>query len=223
MKINAVVFDMDGLMLDTEWTTYRLSRENAAIMGYDITLDIFKQTVGKRSPDTKLFYKSIFGDEFDFDRLRQMNLDGFLKLVDENGVPKKPGIDELLTYLKDNGIKCAVASSTSKAVAEDLLKRADIYKYFSTGVFGNMVANGKPAPDIFIEAAKQLDTPCCECMCLEDSHNGIRAGHSAGMVTVMVPDMLPPNEEILQKVYAVADDLFGVIEIIEKINNGGKG
>lgn len=219
MKINAVVFDMDGLMLDTEWTTYRLSRENAAKMGYDITLDLFKQTVGKRSPDTKLFYKSIFGDEFDFDRLRRMNLDGFWKFVEENGVPKKPGIDELLAYLQDNGIKCAVASSTSREVAEDLLKRAGIYKYFSAGVFGNMVANGKPAPDIFIEAAKRLGIPCNECMCLEDSHNGIRAGCSAGMVTVMVPDMLPPNEEILQKVYTVADDLFEVIGIIEKINS----
>lgn len=219
MKINAVVFDMDGLMLDTEWTTYRLSRENAAKMGYDITLDLFKKTVGKRSPDTKLFYKSIFGDEFDFDRLRRMNLDGFWKFVEENGVPKKPGIDELLAYLQDNGIKCAVASSTSREVAEDLLKRAGIYKYFSAGVFGNMVANGKPAPDIFIEAAKRLGIPCNECMCLEDSHNGIRAGCSAGMVTVMVPDMLPPNEEILQKVYTVADDLFEVIGIIEKINS----
>lgn len=219
MKINAVVFDMDGLMLDTEWTTYRLSRENAAKMGYDITLDLFKQTVGKRSPDTKLFYKSIFGDEFDFDRLRRMNLDGFWKFVEENGVPKKPGIDELLAYLQDNGIKCAVASSTSREVAEDLLKRAGIYKYFSAGVFGNMVANGKPAPDIFIEAAKRLGIPCNECMCLEDSYNGIRAGCSAGMVTVMVPDMLPPNEEILQKVYTVADDLLEVIGIIEKINS----
>ena len=219
MKINAVVFDMDGLMLDTEWTTYRLSRENAAKMGYDITLDLFKQTVGKRSPDTKLFYKSIFGDEFDFDLLRRMNLDGFWKFVEKNGVPKKPGIDELLAYLQDNGIKCAVASSTSREVAEDLLKRAGIYKYFSAGVFGNMVANGKPAPDIFIEAAKRLGIPCNECMCLEDSHNGIRAGCSAGMVTVMVPDMLPPNEEILQKVYTVADDLFEVIGIIEKINS----
>lgn len=219
MKINAVVFDMDGLMLDTEWTTYRLSRENAAKMGYDITLDLFKQTVGKRSPDTKLFYKSIFGDEFDFDRLRRMNLDGFWKFVEENGVPKKPGIDELLAYLQDNGIKCAVASSTSREIAEDLLKRAGIYKYFSAGVFGNMVANGKPAPDIFIEAAKRLGIPCNECMCLEDSHNGIRAGCSAGMVTVMVPDMLPPNEEILQKVYTVADDLFEVIGIIDKINS----
>lgn len=219
MKINAVVFDMDGLMLDTEWTTYRLSRENAAKMGYDITLDLFKQTVGKRSPDTKLFYKLIFGDEFDFDHLRRMNLDGFWKFVEENGVPKKPGIDELLAYLQDNGIKCAVASSTSREVAEDLLKRAGIYKYFSAGVFGNMVANGKPAPDIFIEAAKRLGIPCNECMCLEDSHNGIRAGCSAGMVTVMVPDMLPPNEEILQKVYTVADDLFEVIGIIEKINS----
>lgn len=219
MKINAVVFDMDGLMLDTEWTTYRLSRENAAKMGYAITLDLFKQTVGKRSPDTKLFYKSIFGDEFDFDRLRRMNLDGFWKFVEENGVPKKPGIDELLAYLQDNGINCAVASSTSREVAEDLLKRAGIYKYFSAGVFGNMVANGKPAPDIFIEAAKRLGIPCNECMCLEDSHNGIRAGCSAGMVTVMVPDMLPPNEEILQKVYTVADDLFEVIGIIEKINS----
>ena len=82
-----------------------------------------------------------------------------------------------------------------------------------------MVANGKPAPDIFIEAAKRLGIPCNECMCLEDSHNGIRAGCSAGMVTVMVPDMLPPNEEILQKVYTVADDLFEVIGIIEKINS----
>ncbi|MCQ4022198.1 MULTISPECIES: HAD family phosphatase [unclassified Ruminococcus] len=220
MRINAVVFDMDGLMLDTEWTTYKLSKENAAKMGYEITLDMFKQTVGKRSPDAKLYYKSVFGDGFDFDRMRQMNLECFRKCIEENGVPKKPGIDKLLTYLKNSGIKCAVASSTSQAVAEDLLKRADIFKYFSAAVFGNMIEHGKPAPDIFIEASSRLNIPCGECMCLEDSHNGIRAGYSAGMVTVMVPDMLPPNDEIIGKAYTVAKDLFEVIEIIDRINNG---
>lgn len=220
MSIKAVVFDMDGLMLDTEWITYKLSRENAAKMGYEITLDIFKQTVGKRSPDSKIYYKSVLGDDFDFDNLRQMNLDCFWDYVDKNGVPKKPGIDQLLAYLKENGIKCAVATSTSKAVAEELLKRAEIYDFFSAAVFGNMVEHGKPAPDIFIAAANLLEVECGECMCLEDSFNGIRAGHSAGMVTVMVPDMLEPDNEMKEKTFAVAKDLVEVIDIIEEINKG---
>lgn len=218
MKIKSVVFDMDGLMFNTEWLTFKLTQKNAAALGYKITLEMFKQTVGKRSPESKIYYKSVLGENFDFDLMRNMNISGFKEYIDKNGVPKKDGIDELLKYLSKNNISCAVATSTSTAVAEDILERAGILKYFSAAVFGDMVDHGKPAPDIFIEAAKRLGTPCHECMCLEDSYNGIRAGHSAGMITIMIPDMIPPNAEILNKVYTVAGNLLSIIDIIERMN-----
>lgn len=217
MNIKAVVFDMDGLMLDTEWLTYELTRINAAKMGYEITSDMYKQTVGKRTPDTKIYYKSVFGDSFDYDVLREKNLESYLKYIEKNGVPKKPGIDALLKHLYKNGIKCAVATSTSEKTAVFELEKAGIYKYFSAAVFGDSIKHGKPAPDIFIEAARRLGVNCGECMCLEDSYNGIKAGCAAGMITVMVPDMLPPTEEIKQMVYAVANNLEDVIGIVEKL------
>lgn len=218
MKIDAVVFDMDGLMLDTERMTYELTQESAAELGYEITLDTFKQVIGKNILDTNIYFKSVLGEEFDFFKVRDMNHSKFLAYIEKNGVPKKPGIDELLEYLQKSNIKCAVASSTSRASAENMLKKAGIFKYFSAAVFGDMVEHGKPAPDIFIKAAQTLGVKCENCICLEDSYNGIRAAHSAGMIGIMVPDMLPPTDEMRQKVFTVADDLFAVIDIIEKIN-----
>lgn len=219
MSVKAVVFDMDGLMLDTEWLTYELTRKNASEMGYEITLDMFKQTVGKRTPDTKIYYKSVLGDNFDYDVLRDKNLEAYFEYIEKSGIPKKPGIDALLNYLSQNGIKCAVATSTREETAVFELKKAGIYKYFSAAVFGDSVKLGKPAPDIFIEAARRLGVSCGECMCLEDSYNGIKAGCAAGMITVMVPDMLPPNEEIEQMVYAVAESLDDVIGIVAELRS----
>lgn len=216
--IEGVIFDMDGLMIDTEYLTYKFFRRHAAEMGYDLTLDIFKPSVGRRTPDSKIYYKSVFGQDFDFDLLRQKNLDDLHKYMKENGVPKKRGIVELLEFLKKSKIKCAVASSTSKPVAEKCLENAGLLDYFEAGIYGNMVENGKPAPDIFIAAAAALGIPCERCLCLEDSYNGIRAGHSAKMVTIMVPDMLPPTKEMQEKCYAIVPDLLKVIDIIRELN-----
>lgn len=216
--VKGVIFDMDGLLLDTERLTYDLCSKAAKRMGFTLSMELFKQTIGLRSPDTKKIYEKEFGEGFEYDRLREQNVKWFWEYIKENGAPVKKGVFELLSFLKDNEIKSAVATSTSRATAQRILDKAGITVYVDGIICGDMVARGKPAPDIFLEAAKLLKLPPEQCMGLEDSYNGILSVHSAGMLPVMVPDLLPPTEKISSLLYAQAEDLEQVIPIIKKHN-----
>lgn len=214
-KIKGVVFDMDGLMIDTERLTYKLYKSVMADMGYDLTLDIFKRTIGLRSADTKLLYKQLFGENLDFDSIKASVLKNFREHTENNGVPIKDGLFELLDYLKSNGIKAAVATSTSGQTAGRLLSLAGIAPYMTAFVFGDMIANGKPAPDIFLKACELLGEQPQFCIGLEDSYNGLKAVHSANMIPVMVPDMLEPTPETEKLIYKKVKNLSEVIDIIK--------
>lgn len=216
--IKGVIFDMDGLLLDTERLTFDLCSRAAEQMGFTLSMELFKTTVGLRSLDTRKIYEKEFGEGFDYDRLREQNLAWFWEYIKEKGAPVKKGVFELLSFLKDNEIKSAVATSTSSATAPRILEKAGITVYVDAVVCGDMVKRGKPEPDIFLEAARRLKLPPEQCMGLEDSINGIFSVHKAGMLPVMVPDLLPPTEEIFPLLYAQAEDLEQVIPIIKKHN-----
>lgn len=216
--IKGVIFDMDGLLLDTERLTFNLCSRAAEQMGFTLSMELFKTTVGLRSLDTRKIYEKEFGESFDYDRLREQNLAWFWEYIKEKGAPVKKGVFELLSFLKDNEIKSAVATSTSSATAPKILEKAGITVYVDAVVCGDMVKRGKPEPDIFLEAARRLKLPPEQCMGLEDSINGILSVHKAGMLPVMVPDLLPPTEEIFPLLYAQAEDLEQVIPIIKKHN-----
>ena len=216
--IKGVIFDMDGLLLDTERLTYDLCSKAAEQMGFTLSMELFKTTVGLRSPDTRKIYEKEFGEGFDYDRLREQNIAWFWEYIKENGAPVKKGVFELLSFLRDNEIKSAVATSTSSATAPRILEKAGITVYVDAVVCGDMVERGKPEPDIFLEAAKRLKLPPEQCVGLEDSINGILSVYKAGMLPVMVPDLLPPTEEVTSLLYAQADDLEQVIPIIKKHN-----
>lgn len=216
--VRGVVFDMDGLLLDTERLTFALCSKAARQMGFRLDMELFKQTIGLRSADTQKIYGKTFGESFDYARLREQNLVWFWDYVAKNGAPVKKGVFELLSFLRDNDIKSAVATSTSRQTTTKLLEKAGISVYVDAVICGDMIEHGKPAPDIFLKAAELLKLPPRECIGLEDSYNGIRAVHSAGMLPVMVPDLLPPSEEITPLLYAQAQDLSQVIPVIKNHN-----
>lgn len=215
-QMKGAVFDMDGLLLDTEYLTYRLCKAAAAEMGFTLSLDLFKQTVGLRSSDTKKIYEAAFGAAFCYEDLRARNLSMFWAYIEKNGVPVKKGAFALLSLLRKKGIACAVATSTSRQTASKLLALCGIAKYMDAFVYGDMVQNGKPAPDIFLKACSLLGLSPAACAGFEDSYNGIRAVYRAGMAPVMIPDMLPPTPEMQKLTYAIYKSLEQAMELFEK-------
>ncbi len=213
--IKGVLFDMDGLMFDTE----RLSTEGwlrcSEIMGVDIDskfINSFKGTA--REYSCKLF-KERFGNGFDYDYARELRTKYIDDYINENGVPVKNGLYKLLEYLKNKNILCVVTTSTQRPLAEKYFEMTNIKKYFNAFVFGDMVERGKPEPDIFLKGAEMIGVAPCECIVLEDSPAGINAGYRAGAKVIAVPDMIPLNNEMLSKVSFCVGSLEIVRDVIE--------
>lgn len=196
MKIKGAVFDMDGLMFDTENLTYKLQREILEKDGRVFTVEDYKNTIGKRTADLPVFFNKLYGDKFDYDKFRQSCRVSFTDYTDKHGVPVKDGLFELLDECKAKGIRIALSTSTTRKSAERTLKIAEVYDYFDELVCADDVEKGKPDPEPFLKAAEKLGLKPSECMALEDSFNGIKSAYFAGMKTVMIPDMIEPTDEI---------------------------
>lgn len=196
MSIKGAVFDMDGLMFDTENLTYKLQKEILAEAGLEFSLDDYKKTIGKRLADLPVLFYELFGESYDFDRFRLECRNAYIKYTEEYGIPVKDGLFELLDELKEKDIKIALATSTTRGSAERTLKIAGVFDYFDELVCAEDVKNGKPDPEPFLKAAEKLSLEPSECIALEDSFNGIKSAYLAGMKTVMVPDLIEPDDEI---------------------------
>ena len=212
--IKGAVFDMDGLMFDSERLVYEIWQKTMDSLGFDYNIDIYKNTIGWRADQTEKFYNSIYGEKFNFKETREKCRNTFMQRVTSEGVPIKKGLFELLDFLKSRNIKTAVATSTSKLTAGKVLKMAKAYDYFDDFVFGDDVKSSKPDPEIYLTAAKRLSLAPAECIALEDSFNGIKSAHLAGMTTVMVPDYLSPTDEIKPLINYLCKDLLQVTEIL---------
>ena len=212
--IKGAVFDMDGLMFDSERLVYETWQMMMDELGFEYNLEIFKNTIGLRTDMAESYYNSLYGERFCYQPLKQRSREIFLKRVSEEGVPIKKGLVELLEFLKSNNLKIAVATSTSAQTAHKIIRMAGVYDYFDAFVCGDDVKNGKPHPEVFLTAAERLSLPPTECIAFEDSINGIKSAHSAEMTTVMVPDYLQPTEEIIPMIDCLCDDLSQAIEFI---------
>src|SRR5574344_236584 len=147
--IKGAVFDMDGLMFDTERLTFDAWHKTMTANGFKYDLSIFKQTIGNRTNETKVFYAKLFGQNFNYDKMREEANIIFRDEIKRNGVPIKKGLYDILRFLKDNNFKIALATSTSSSTAMKLLDNADVTKYFDKFICGNMVQKGKPDPEVF--------------------------------------------------------------------------
>lgn len=216
--VKAVVFDMDGLLLDTEKLLVRFWVQAANEAGFPMERE---HALSIRSLHRKFavpFLRELFGETFDYFKIRSRRMELMNAYLAENPLELKKGARELLGYLNENGIRAAIATATDPERTRDYLTRTGIFDCFDKIVCATMVEEGKPKPDIYLYAARELGLFPEECMALEDSPNGVRSAASAGCATVMVPDLTPPDEELSELIYASAESLSGVIGILERIN-----
>ncbi|MGX4686956.1 HAD family hydrolase [Vagococcus sp. JNUCC 83] len=219
-KISGVIFDMDGLIFDTESVYSKNNIEIAQkfkMPGYNA--EYYKTEVGLGE---KAVYEKYIKD---FPMLTQDEIDQFFKESRAStwddfstvGAPIKPGMEELLTYLNNHGIKCVVASSNNREAIDLLLEKAGLLDKFSGIVSGNDVIHAKPNPEIVEKAVDILGTSKEETVMLEDSLNGIRASYTAGVPVIMVPDLILPNDEAIEKTLTIKDSLYDVLDYVKSM------
>jgi len=214
--IQAVIFDMDGLMFDTEHLAFKGYQKASDEMGFPFTIDLFKQMCGLSVTKSHELLEKWFNGKFDFFQADEICSAYMKSYLDTHPVPLKKGLMELLIYLRRRSFPAAIATSTPRRSASKLWQSSGVLDYIQQTVCGDEVQKGKPDPEIFLTAAKKLNVDPKECLILEDSYNGIRAAHAAGGKACMVPDMCEPIPEIAGLCDYICDDLLQVIKILDK-------
>ena len=213
-EIRGVLFDLDGVVIDTEKLYTRFWMEAARDLGHPMTLDQALQlrSLGKVPSQAKL--DSFFGPVLDYDTLRSRRIELMEAFIAANGVEEKPGIRELLARLKEKKIPCAITSSSSVPLIRRHLGDLGLLDGFTALCSGKDVPHGKPAPDIYLHGAATLGVAPEHCLAIEDSPAGIESAWRAGCMAVIVPDQDQPGEEVLTRCFARADSLIDVMELI---------
>ncbi|HQR38885.1 MAG TPA: HAD family phosphatase [Blastocatellia bacterium] len=209
-----MIFDMDGLLLDTESLAQRSWQQAAGDCGFELDDSLFLRLIGRTRRDSAEILASAVGDGFRLDEFRTRCRVRWEEVIAIDGIPLKPGVVELLDHLEAVGIGSAVATSTGFASAERALEIAGVRERFPLLVTGDQVENGKPAQDIFLKASELVAVAPAQCLVLEDSPYGIMAAHAAGAIPVMVPDLVAPTPEIERLAWRIVPSLHEVLELI---------
>ena len=193
MKKGAI-FDMDGTLFDSERIYKDAWLETVNYFGKDRGVELINSVSGASEANCRKAIHEFYPD-VDVDKFFDYVIDTAEKIF-ENGVDMMKGVPEILKFFEENGVKMAIASSSSHSVINRNVERADIKKYFTAIISGEDVRNGKPAPDIFLLAAEKINVPANDCYVFEDSFNGIRSAYAAGCAPIMIPDTMQPTDEI---------------------------
>lgn len=213
--IKAVVFDMDGLLIDSERVTFKMFQKKLAERGQEMSEQYYCTLLGICLAETKVMLKEKYGDNM-FDVTDVHN--EMVEYYEKNGVPVKKGARELLQMLRKDGIKCAVASSSDKEWVQQMMNYTGLGEYFQYFVCGNEVKHAKPAPEIFLTACEKLGVDPSDAIVLEDAKSGIEAANNAGIPVICVPDMLKPDEAHAKMTYKIMDSLLDVKNFFEENN-----
>ncbi len=209
-RFKAVLFDMDGLMLNSEVLYHVAWQQTIDQLGYQLDRQLYVDLVGRSNAESERLMRQAFGPAFPMETFAQQWPQRWRELVAEQGIPLQPGLLELLNFLDACTLPKAVGTSSNRVEAELSLKSTGLWERFSTVVTVDDVTEGKPAPDIFLLAAQQLGYEPAECLVLEDSNAGVQAATTAGSVVIMVPDLQVPSDTARSQALHVCDSLHDV-------------
>ncbi len=216
-RCEAVVFDMDGLLLDTE-RVYRAAFEHTSrALGFEPPASLYVSLIGLNRDDAAARIRAEFGRGFPMRQFKDDWTSYWINDISQNGVPVKPGVRDLLSLLEAHEKPRAVATSSPAEHAQALLEKSGLATRFDTIVTGDQIPRGKPEPDIFLAAAKRLSVAPSHCVALEDSDNGLLAASAAGMTALMVPDIKPPSERARRAAHKVLSSLHEAHALIETV------
>lgn len=212
--MKAVVFDMDGVLFDTESVCMKAWDYAGELMGVGKAGYMVLKTLGMKAEKAIEILRYEFGEDFDAVKFKQTGRDYSYDYFNIYGVPEKHGLFEILDYLKNKGYKIALASSTHSQSVYHHLKEKDIEKYFDAVVCGDMVEKSKPEPDIYLKACEKLNENPADCVAVEDSKNGLLSAHRAGLQVIMVPDLWQGEEETDSFLLAKCSDLTEIMTVL---------
>jgi HAD superfamily hydrolase (TIGR01509 family) len=192
----AFIFDMDGLMLDTEHRTNQAWQRAAADFGYDFTDEMIRECVGYSLVMSEFLQKKFFGEDYPFQKIRDQKVIYYEENIKQNGIPVKKGLIPLLDLLESRHIRKAVASSTVQPYVNQRLQMTKLFHRFNVIISGSEVKQVKPDPALYQEAARKMGVDSKQCLVLEDTPVGVKAAEAAGMPVILVPDLAPLPPEV---------------------------
>lgn len=214
--ICAVIFDMDGVLIDTEKHYNAAWCQAATEAGFPFTREHALLLRSCEAKEGEKLMQGIFGPSFDYYAIRERRRELVRERLAQYGLEKKPGVEETLRFLRAKGIKTAVATATALDITKSHLTTIGVCDLFDSIVSAKNVAHGKPEPDVYLYACEQIGERPQDCMAVEDSPNGIMAAYRAGLRTVMVPDLTQPDEELIKYLYACVNSLSDLCELVDK-------
>lgn len=214
--ICAVIFDMDGVLIDTEKHYNAAWCQAATEAGFPFTREHALLLRSCEAKEGEKLMQGIFGPSFDYYAIRERRRELVRERLAQYGLEKKPGVEETLRFLRAKGIKTAVATATALDITKSHLTTIGVCDLFDSIVSAKNVAHGKPEPDVYLYACEQIGERPQDCMAVEDSPNGIMAAYRVGLRTVMVPDLTQPDEELTKYLYACVNSLSDLCELVDK-------
>ena len=215
--IKAIIFDMDGLMIDSERVTFECYQEILKDMNLTMDEEFYKTLLGKPLKGIYQRFYDVYGNDFPIEDVIKDVHALMAKRFETEGVPIKTGLKSLLEYLKENNYKTIVATSSNRDRVDTILSQAQITDYFDDSICGDEVTKGKPNPEVFLKSCQKLGVNVDEAIVLEDSEAGIQASYDAGIKVICIPDMKYPEKQYEEKTFKILKDLNDVTEYLKSL------
>lgn len=214
-KAEAVIFDMDGVLIDTERISFKSFQEVFKKYSYEMDEKFYLTMIGRNVKSIRGLMENEYGTSFPFDEIYEQKVNLCREIISRDGVIMKEGVHELIDYLIKENYKIAVATSTSRMRAVQLLEEIGVKEKVNFVICGDQVENSKPDPEIFLKAAKGLGVEPEKCIVIEDSDAGITAAHAAKMIGINVPDMKILDDETKKLAFKICESLLEVKKYLE--------
>ena len=215
--IKAIIFDMDGLMIDSERVTFECYQERLKDMNLTMDEEFYKTLLGKPIKGIYQRFYAVYGNDFPIENVIQDVHQLMAERFETEGVPVKKGLVELLHYLKDNNYKTIVATSSNRDRVDKILAQAKITEFFDDSICGDEVTKGKPNPEVFLKSCQKLGVNVDEAIVLEDSEAGIQASYDANIKVICIPDMKYPEKQYEEKTFKILKDLTEVTAYLKSL------